>query len=74
MDNPNSGKWVDWPTNPSSIWEVPKIDWIIAVLPGTKKNDGRPYPYIKSWAHPVKALRYLLKKSCNLRVSLMFSL
>ena len=63
---------VDWLTNPSSGEEVPNNDWIIAVFPGTKKNDGRLDMEIKSWVYPVKALRDLLKKSCNLRGSLVF--
>ena len=65
-------QWVEWLTNTSSGEEVPKIDWLIAVFPGTKKDVGIPYPYIKSWEHPLKALRDLLKKSCNFRGSLVF--
>ena len=61
-------------TNPSSSEEVTSTNWIIEVLPSTKKNDGRPYLGIKSWEQPVKALRYLLNKSCNLKGSLVFSL
>ena len=33
-------QWVDWLTSPSSVEEVPNTNWLIAVLPGTKKNDG----------------------------------
>ena len=63
---------MDWITNQSSRVDIPKIDWIIVVLTGTKKNNGRPDPDIKSWAHPLKALMDLLKKSCNLKGSLLF--
>ena len=45
---------------------------IIVVLPGTKQNDGRRYPGIKSWEKSVKALRKLFKKICNLKGSLVF--
>ena len=34
-------QWLDWITNPSSVEEVPNINWFISVFPGTKKNDGR---------------------------------
>ena len=64
-------QWVDWLTNPSSGKEVPKIDCLITVLPGTKKNDGRPEPGIKSWEEPLKALRDILNKICNLKGSLV---
>ena len=49
-------QWVDWLTNPSSEEELPNIDWLIAVLPSTKKNNGIPEPDIKSWVHTVKAM------------------
>ena len=65
-------QWVYWLTNPSSGEEVPNINFLIEVFPGTKKYDGRPDPDIKSWAQPVKALRDLRKKKCNLRGSLLF--
>ena len=65
-------KQVDWLTDPSLGEEVPNTDWLIAVFPGTKKNNVRPYMEIKSWAYPVKAVRDLLKKICNLRRSLVF--
>ena len=59
--------WVDWITKPSSGGEVPNIDWIISVFPGTKIIYGRPETGIKPWAHTVKALRDLLKNRCNLK-------
>ena len=65
-------QWVDWLTNTSSVEEVPNIYWLISVFPGNKKNDGTPDPDIKSWAQPVKAMMDLLKKSCNLKGSLVF--
>ena len=65
-------QWVDWLTNPSSEEEVPNIDYLIAVFHGNKKNYMRPDPEIKSWWQPVKDLRNLLKKSFNLRRSLVF--
>ena len=34
-------QWMDWITNTSSGVEVPTIDWIIAVLPSTKKTVER---------------------------------
>ena len=46
---------------------MPNIDWIIAVLPGTKKNDERPYHDIKSLGQPVKEMKDLLRKRCNLK-------
>ena len=61
-----------WLTNPSSGEELPNIDCIVTVFPGTKKNDGRPDPYIKSRVKPVKALRDLLENRCNLKGSLVF--
>ena len=33
--------------------EVPKVDWIIVVFTGTKKDYVNPDPGIKSWAKPV---------------------
>ena len=63
----NVYQWLYWITNPSSGDGVHNIDWIIAVFPGTKKNDRRKEPDIKSWAQPVKAFRDLLKKSCNIK-------
>ena len=65
-------QWVNWLTNPSSGEEITNTNWLIVVFPVTKKNDGRPDPDIKSWAQPVKALRNLLKKSFNLKGSLVF--
>ena len=60
-------QWVDWLTNPSSVEEVPNIDWLISVFPVANKNCGLTDPDIKSWAQTVKALRDLLKKRSNLR-------
>ena len=65
-------QWVVWITNPSSVEEVPNTDWLISVLPFTKKNDRSPDPGIKSWEQPLNTLRDLLKKSCNLKESLVF--
>ena len=31
-------QWVDWLTNPNSGYEVPSINWLIEVLPGTNKK------------------------------------
>ena len=66
-------KWADWLTKPSPGEEVPNIYCLVSVLPGTKENYGRPYPGIKSWAHPVKVLMDLLKNRYNLKWSLVFS-
>ena len=66
-------KWVNWLNNPSSGEEVPNIEWLTAVFPGTNRNYGRPDPGIKSWSWPMKSLRDVLKKSCNLKLSLVFS-
>ena len=60
-------KWVYCITNPPSGEEITNIDWIIVKFPGTKKNDGRPDPGIKSCAQPVKALKDLLKNKFNLK-------
>ena len=65
--NQSVDQWVDWLTYPSSGEEVPNIDCIISVFPVTKKNYRRPDPGIKAWVHPVKELRDLSKKSCNLK-------
>ena len=64
---------VDWLNNPPLIDEVTNINWIIAVFPGTKKNDRRPDPDINSWGQPVKALNDLLINRSNLKGSLVFS-
>ena len=56
---------VEWLTRPDPEDEVPNIDWIIAVFPGNKKDDGKSYPSIKSWAQPVGALKDLLKIDAN---------
>ena len=65
-------QWVDWITNPPSGEEVPNTDRIISMLPGTKKNNGRQDLVIKSRGKPVKALKDLLRKIFNLKVSLVF--
>ena len=70
--NQSVEQWVDWLTNPSSGEEVPNTNWLIAVFPGTKKNNGRPEPIIKSWAQSLKALRDLSKKRCYIKGSLLF--
>ena len=41
-------QWVYWFNKPSSREKVPNIDWFIALLPGNKKNYGRPDPGVKS--------------------------
>ena len=58
--NQSVDQWMDCITNTSSGEEVPNIDFLIAVFSRTKKNDGRPDLYIKSWSQPVKALGDLL--------------
>ena len=58
---------MEWLTRPAPKDEFPNIDWIIAVFPGTKKDDEKPDPSIKSWPQPVGALNYLLKNTCNLK-------
>ena len=61
-------------TNPPSGEEVTNIYWLIAVFPGTKKNDRRIEPGIKSWVKPVKALKNILSNRCNMKRYLDFSL
>ena len=51
---------MDWFTRPDPEYEVPNIDWIIVIFPGTKKYTGKIDPDIKSWSQPVNALKYLL--------------
>ena len=68
----SAGQCVDWLTKPPSGEKAPSIDWIIAVFPSTNKNDGRPYPGIKSWGKPLKALKYLVMKRFNLKWKLLF--
>ena len=58
---------MDCLNNPSSAEEVPNIYSLVAVFTSTKKNDVRQDLGIKSWAQPLKALRDLLKKICNLK-------
>ena len=54
-------------TRPAPEYEVPNIDWIIALFPGSKKYDGKPDPRIKSWENPVGALKDILKNRCSLK-------
>ena len=65
---------MDWITNPSSEKDFNNIDWPISELSSTKKNDGSKDPEIESWAQPVKTLKYLLDKRCNIKGSLVFCL
>ena len=55
-------QWVDWITNLPSGKEPHNINWLIAVFPGTKKNDRRLDPGIKSWGKPLKVLKDMLRK------------
>ena len=53
----NLDKCVDWITRAAPEDEVPSIDWIIEVFPGTKRDDGNPDPDIKSLAQLVGPLK-----------------
>ena len=66
-------QYLDWITNPSPGEEVPNTEWLIAVFPSAKIYDKKQDPDIKPWAQPVKTMGDLLKKSCNIRGSLVFS-
>ena len=57
---------MEWITRPAPEYDVPNIYWIIAVLTGTKKDEGDPNLSIKLWAHPVGALKDILKNRFNL--------
>ena len=48
-------------TSPDPEYEVPNIDWIIALFSVTKKDDGSPDPSTKSWAQSMGALKGLIK-------------
>ena len=50
---------------PDPEYEPPKIDWITALLPGTKKDDRNPDPGIKSLLNPVGSLKDPMKKYAN---------
>ena len=65
-------QWVEWLTSPDPEYEVPNVDWIIALFPGSKKYDEKPNPSIKSWGKPVFSLKYFLKNRCNLKEVLVF--
>ena len=54
-------QWVEWLTRISPEYEAPNIDWRILVLTGNKKDYGKLYPSIKSWAKIVGALKDLQK-------------
>ena len=54
---------MEWLTSSAPEDEVPNIDWLIALFTGNKRDDGNPEPSIKSWAHPVGALKDLLHYS-----------
>ena len=58
---------MEWLTSPAPEYEVPNIDWLIALFPGNKKDDGKSETSIKSWAHPVVVLKDLMKNRCNLK-------
>ena len=51
---------MEWFTIPAPEYEALSIDRISVVFTGTNKYDGKPEPGIKSWAHPVDALKNLL--------------
>ena len=40
-------QWVEWINRPDTEDEVPNIDWLIAIFPGRKKDDGKPDSIIK---------------------------
>ena len=65
-------QWVEWLTSPDPEYEVPNVDWIIALFPGSKKYDEKPNPSIKSWGKPVGAPKDLVKNRCNLKEALVF--
>ena len=46
-------QWVECLARSATEEEVPKVDWIIVVFTGTKKDYVNPDPGIKSWAKPV---------------------
>ena len=52
---------------PASEDEVPNIDRLFAVFTVNKKDDGKPDPSIKSWAHPAVSLKDMLKNIINLK-------
>ena len=70
--NKSMCQWVDWLTSPTSGEETTNTKWLIAVFTGTKKNDRRPDPRIKSWGKPLKSLKDMLSNRCNLKGSLVF--
>ena len=65
-------QWVEWLYIPGPEDEVPNIDWLILVFTRTKRYYGKPYTDIKSWTHPVDALKVLIKKRFNLKGELVF--
>ena len=54
-------QWVEWLTRPDPEDEVPRIYRLIAVFTVNRKDDGNPEPSIKSWVHPVGALKDIVK-------------
>ena len=56
---------MEWLTRPIPEDVVPTIDRIIKILAGIKNDDGNRRPGIKSWAHPVGALKDLLKRGAT---------
>ena len=56
---------MEWLTRPDTEYELPNIDWVIAVFDRNKRDYENPDPIITSWEHPVVALRDLLKKRLN---------
>ena len=50
-------QYVDWISNQTSVEEVPNINWIIKVFPGTKKKYSRTEPNTKLLVQPVKDMQ-----------------
>ena len=65
-------QWVEWLASTYPEDEVPNIGCLIVVFPGNKKDYGKTYPSIKSWAQPVGALNDLLKKRYKLKGKFVF--
>ena len=65
-------QWVEWPDRPAPEYEVPNIDWLIAVFTGNKQDDGNTGPSIKSWAKKAGTLKYILKYIRNIKGALVF--
>ena len=63
---------MEYLTRPAPEDEVPNIDCLISVFPGTKKDDGKSDPGIKSWEQPVGDLKDPPKNRFNLKGELVF--